>query len=79
MSNYAVYSSVTMIALITLFLFALHRILAMHRIMDTKLFYILNDTGALKMKLKTIVDGISERTVIRPLPYYLAFREHESF
>ena len=32
-----------------------------HRVMDT------NDTGIGYMKLETIMDGISERTVIQPL------------
>ena len=40
---------------------------AMHRIMDATLDNILNYTGV-KYQLETIVDGISERTVIRTLP-----------
>ena len=41
----------------------------MHRIMDTKLFYILNYTD-IEYQLETILDGISKRTVIRTLSYY---------
>ena len=39
----------------------------MHRIMDTTLFQIMNYTY-IENQLETIVDEISERTVIRILP-----------
>ena len=39
--------------------------------MDTKLFNILKYTD-IQYKLENIMDGISERTVIRTLPYRLS-------
>ena len=41
---------------------------AMHHIVNTKLFYISNYT-AIWYKLETSVDGITERAIIRTLPY----------
>ena len=50
----------------------------MHRIMVTKLVYIINDT-ALNMKLDTIVVAIAEWTVIRTLLKMFYFFLHRSF
>ena len=47
----------------------------MHHIMDTKLFYILNNSG-ITNQLKTIVGGISKQTVIRTVFYiFIALKD----
>ena len=48
------------------------RYIAMHRVMDTTVFKILNDI-VIEYQLETIVNEISEQTVIRTLPYLSNF------